>query len=184
LAWYGYWPHAGRLHRCRRRWQPRDTCVADSYLPTYQDTCTADAYPQSYSHACSGQTTQQGRYPGPCPGRQPVRRASRAEREIAIYLPPSYSSSNKRYPVIYYLAGYDEDLNDSYILLALMKKMLEAGTVKEMMFVFVSGQNPLGGSFYVNSPVSGNWEDFIISNMAPMTHIVGYQKAANSFHNN
>jgi pimeloyl-ACP methyl ester carboxylesterase len=49
-----------------------------------------------------------------------------------------------------------------------MKKMLEAGTIKEMMWVIVSGQNSLGGSFYVNSPVSGNWEDFIIND------VVGY----------
>lgn len=88
-----------------------------------------------------------------------------AEREIAIYLPPSYNSSNKRYPVVYYLSGYGEGLNDAYILSGLMKKMLEAGTVKEMMWVVVSGQNSLGGSFYVNSPVTGNWEDFIISDV-------------------
>lgn len=90
------------------------------------------------------------------------------EQEIAIYVPPSYNGSDKHYPVIYYLPGYDEGLNDSYVLSSLMTTLVEAGTVKEMMVVIVSGQNALGGSFYVNSPISGSWEDFILSD------VVGY----------
>lgn len=31
-----------------------------------------------------------------------------------------------------------------------------------MIVVFVNGMNKLGGSFYVNSPATGNWEDFIV----------------------
>jgi S-formylglutathione hydrolase FrmB len=91
------------------------------------------------------------------------------EREIGIYLPPSYFiAPDKRYPVVYFLAGHDEGLDAIYTLGSLMKNMLEAGTAKEMIIVVVSGQNALGGSFYVNSPVSGNWEDFIVSD------VVGY----------
>lgn len=88
-----------------------------------------------------------------------------AEQEIAIYFPPSYYTSDARYPVVYYLAGYDEGLDDSYILMSVIDKLVEAGSANEMMVVVVSGQNLLGGSFYVNSPVSGNWEDFVVTDV-------------------
>ena len=32
----------------------------------------------------------------------------------------------------------------------------------ELMVVVVSGRNALGGSFYVNSPVTGAWEDYVV----------------------
>ena len=36
------------------------------------------------------------------------------KKEIAIYLPPSYSNyNNKKYPVIYYLGGYDTRIDKS-----------------------------------------------------------------------
>ncbi|MCB0195070.1 MAG: hypothetical protein KDJ65_24195 [Anaerolineae bacterium] len=87
------------------------------------------------------------------------------EQEIAVYLPPSYYTSDKRYPVVYYLAGYDEGLDDIYILMSVIDKLVEAGSTNEMMTVVISGRNMLGGSFYVNSPVSGNWEDFVITDV-------------------
>ncbi len=37
-----------------------------------------------------------------------------------------------------------------------------------MIVVTAPGQHRFGGSFYVNSPVTGNWEDLIV------TDIVGY----------
>jgi S-formylglutathione hydrolase FrmB len=88
-----------------------------------------------------------------------------AEREIAIYLPPSYSQTDKRYPVIYHLAGFDEQLGDSYTLRSLMDTMTADGSVQEMIVVVTSGRNRLGGSFYVNSPVTGNWEDFVVKDL-------------------
>ncbi|MCB8985875.1 MAG: alpha/beta hydrolase [Ardenticatenaceae bacterium] len=92
-----------------------------------------------------------------------------AEREIAVYLPPSYYESTTRYPVIYYLAGFEEGLSDSYTLRSLMDTMVADGTVQEMIIVEASGYNLLGGSFYVNSPVTGNWEDFVIHDLVQYT---------------
>ncbi|MFO7682209.1 MAG: alpha/beta hydrolase-fold protein, partial [Chloroflexota bacterium] len=88
-----------------------------------------------------------------------------AERQIAIYLPPSYNQTDKRYPVIYHLAGFDEQLNDSYTLRSLMDAMITDGSVQEMIVVVTSGRNRLGGSFYVNSPVTGNWEDLVVKDL-------------------
>jgi S-formylglutathione hydrolase FrmB len=82
-------------------------------------------------------------------------------RSITVYLPPGYESSAKRYPVVYYLPGY----GDSQISIPLpvgIDKLLQRGVVQEMIIVVVPGRNRLAGSFYVNSPVTGNWEDYIV----------------------
>lgn len=34
-----------------------------------------------------------------------------------------------------------------------------------MIVVGVNGANSLGGSFYVNSPVTGNWEDYLVNDV-------------------
>ena len=92
------------------------------------------------------------------------------EREISIYLPPSYFTSDKRYPVVYFLPGYLCTAmgltfpND-------VDRLIEDGAIQEMIIVSASGKNELGGSFYVNSPVTGNWEDFIAQD------VVGYVDA-------
>jgi S-formylglutathione hydrolase FrmB len=51
----------------------------------------------------------------------------------------------------------------AYPFITTTDTLVQAGTVKEMIVVIVNGTNVLGGSFYVNSPVTGNWEDFVIS---------------------
>lgn len=38
---------------------------------------------------------------------------------------------------------------------------------EEMIVVEINGQSKLGGSFFVNSPVSGNWEDYIVYEVIP-----------------
>jgi enterochelin esterase-like enzyme len=91
-----------------------------------------------------------------------------AERTISVYLPPSYGSSEKRYPVVYYLPGYGDNSILGFHLPGDMDSLIESGKVNEMMIVVVSGESKIGGSFYVNSPVTGNWEDFI------MKDVVGY----------
>jgi S-formylglutathione hydrolase len=84
-----------------------------------------------------------------------------AEREITVYLPPSYFVSDTRYPVVYFLPGYQE----TSISIALPNDLDDAvakGKSREIIFVIAAGNNSLQGSFYVNSPVTGNWEDFIL----------------------
>jgi S-formylglutathione hydrolase len=93
------------------------------------------------------------------------------ERTISVYLPPSYGSSEKRYPVIYYLPGYGEASVSGFRLPDDLDSLIESGQVKEMIVVVASGDSKMGGSFYVNSPVTGNWEDHIVED------VVGYVDA-------
>ena len=91
------------------------------------------------------------------------------EQSVAIYLPPSYdTSTSKRYPTLYLLHGF---LNDnkawsgegpfSFSIPHLLDVMMGGGKIREMIVVAPSAKNAYGGSFYSNSAVTGNWEDYI-----------------------
>jgi len=90
------------------------------------------------------------------------------EREIRIYLPPSYGNPAKLYPVVYYLPGYGDRDMIGFRLPDSMDTLIQNGKVNEMIVVVANGVSQMGGSFYVNSPVTGNWEDFIVRD------VVGY----------
>lgn len=85
----------------------------------------------------------------------------KAERPITVYLPPSYFTSDAHYPVIYYLPGYGDSEFLGFSPTKDADPFFAEGTLPEAIFVSASGTNELGGSFYTNSPVTGNWEDFI-----------------------
>jgi len=94
------------------------------------------------------------------------------KQKIVIYLPPSYNSSTKTYPVIYFLTGFSTSVTDfingsfqGFILQNTMDQLIQAGTISEMIVVVVRAGTFIGGAFYVNSSVSGNWEDFIVNDV-------------------
>jgi pimeloyl-ACP methyl ester carboxylesterase len=83
------------------------------------------------------------------------------EQPIAVYLPPSYHQGDKRYPVVYFLPGFGESYIDYAVFKDDFDRLIAEGKSKEFIFVSIAGRNSLGGSFFVNSPVTGNWEDFV-----------------------
>ncbi len=85
-----------------------------------------------------------------------------AQRTIYVYLPPTYTTSEKHYPVVYYLPGFGDSQMIGVSLPDDLNALIQKDQVKEMIVVVVSGSNKLGGSFFVNSPVTGNWEDFVV----------------------
>ena len=87
------------------------------------------------------------------------------ERTIYVYLPPSYGTSEKQYPVVYYLPGYGDSNVIGFRLPGDMDALIESGKVNEMIIVVAGGDSKMGGSFYVNSPVTGNWEDYIVKDV-------------------
>jgi S-formylglutathione hydrolase len=76
----------------------------------------------------------------------------------AIFLPSSYNISSKAYPVVYFLHGFQESIGN-------FEPIFVSMDLNETIVVLASGRNLLGGSFYANSPVTGNWEDFIVNDM-------------------
>ena len=87
------------------------------------------------------------------------------DRDVAIYLPPSYSKErNKRYPVVYLLHGYGRTADDWYPFIGLPGSMdhnIAAGTAKEMILVIPDANTIYGGSMYSSSPTTGDWETYI-----------------------
>jgi enterochelin esterase-like enzyme len=86
-------------------------------------------------------------------------------RKLAVYLPPSYSGSAQRCPVIYYLPSpLGEFRPDFYQRDArgVLDHAIASHAINEVIFVAVDMATPLGCSWYLNSPVTGNWEDFMI----------------------
>ncbi len=85
----------------------------------------------------------------------------RTERVLTVYLPASYEAGDKAYPVVYYLHGFG-DSERSFVGGARRElDKLFADGKGEFILVGVNGNNKSGGSFYVNSPVTGNFEDYV-----------------------
>lgn len=88
-----------------------------------------------------------------------------AERSVSVYLPPGYDKSKDRYPVIYFLHGFGG--NDSVMMHkwldfpGLMDAAIQSGKLRPMILVTPDSYTELGGSFYVNSPLNGDWADYI-----------------------
>jgi S-formylglutathione hydrolase len=83
---------------------------------------------------------------------------------IEVYLPKSYTENERTYPVIYFLNGYGSEVGGGWFTSSLDQYFNE-NPAHEVIFIVAQGRNKLGGSFYVNSPVTGNWEDYIVTDL-------------------
>jgi len=88
-----------------------------------------------------------------------------AERDVFVYLPPSYTSQpNRRYPVVYFLHGYGATADAYWRLMTVpdtASRLMGAGTVQEMILVHPDAHTIYDGSMYSNSPTTGNWETYV-----------------------
>lgn len=86
-------------------------------------------------------------------------------RGVTVYLPDGYSADpKKRFPVIYYLSNFFEDDRAPWAnhgAQALFDRAVARGVIGSVIMVTVDCTTPAGGSWYVNSPATGNWEDFV-----------------------
>jgi S-formylglutathione hydrolase len=93
------------------------------------------------------------------------------DQPLRVLLPPSYDSSDQRYPAVYFLPGFSSSIEGDYYPPQMVAGLMQSGSIREMILVIPNGENAFDGSFYVNSPVTGNWEDFIVQD------VVGYVDA-------
>ncbi len=88
-----------------------------------------------------------------------------ADRDVLVYLPPSYDSSrNRRYPVVYQLHGWlpgGEQWAGMIDFEAGTNRALGAGGTNEMIVVVPDSLTIHGGSMYSTSVTSGDFEGFI-----------------------
>ena len=90
------------------------------------------------------------------------------ERDVVVYLPPSYSQErNRRYPVVYFLHGYGVGV-DAYLGMLNLQETADqaiANGAREMILVLPDANTIYSGSMYSNSPTTGDWEGFISNNL-------------------
>ena len=93
-------------------------------------------------------------------------------RAVYVYLPEAYTPADttRRYPVIYFLHGAGGDGFDlaffTFLARVNLDIILSAGVIEPAIFVFPDGwAPPYQGSFYTNSPLYGNFEDYIVADL-------------------
>ena len=94
-------------------------------------------------------------------------------RKVLVYLPPSYRREPaRRYPVLYLLHGAtstpEEWLNGVYQGMNLevtLDSLIAAAAIPEFIVVMPDANNALGADWYTNSPVTGNWQDFVVQDL-------------------
>ncbi len=91
------------------------------------------------------------------------------DREVLVYLPPSYARNpGRRYPVVYLLHGFTDKADlwfglsgPHFVNLPAAVDQAYAHGAREMILVMPDAFTKYAGSMYSNSPVTGNWEAFI-----------------------
>lgn len=96
------------------------------------------------------------------------------ERRVPLYLPLDYEASDRRYPVVYFLAGFGGGgvylLSESLwgeTLPQRIERLERAGTIRPMIVVFVDALTRLGGSQYINSEGTGRYADALVADLVP-----------------
>jgi S-formylglutathione hydrolase len=93
-----------------------------------------------------------------------------ADRAVTVYLPPSYDAEpGRRFPVLYLLHGFKAKNHvwtkpapgRGFNLQEVADALITQGRIPPLIIVMPDGSNAYGGSFYLNSTVTGNWEDYI-----------------------
>jgi enterochelin esterase-like enzyme len=97
------------------------------------------------------------------------------DRDVMVYLPPSYArDSARRYRVVYLLHGFTDDVDHWWGVVRhfvsvpqSVEKALDSGASKELIVVMPNAYTRYEGSMYSNSATTGNWEDFIVGELVP-----------------
>ena len=94
-------------------------------------------------------------------------------RDVFVYLPPDYDE-DKFYPSVYVLTGFTGRgkmlLNDSAFspnLAERMDKLISDGKIRPMIAVMPDCFTRYGGSQYINSSATGNYEDYLVKEIVP-----------------
>ncbi len=95
----------------------------------------------------------------------------KSERDIMVWLPPSYATSKKAYPVIHYLHNANwsnQQMAEEERIQETFSRALTRGLINEFIFVVGDFTTTYGnGTFFGNNKVGGRWEDHITEELVP-----------------
>lgn len=134
-------------------------CSGDAKLPTEPTSAAASCTPP-YARSESWRYMRSD-----CEVRAPSLEnnllGDKAKLDAHIFTPRD--GGDQRRPVVYLLSGY----TDAGTLIASALTALDEpeDPATAPIYVVTHGVNRFGGSFYVNSPVTGNWEDAIVTDL-------------------
>jgi S-formylglutathione hydrolase FrmB len=95
-------------------------------------------------------------------------------RTVAVYLPPGYDDGDQRYPLLVDLAAFTVSglkrlawtpFGES--VPQRIDRLVEEGRMGPVVVVFPDAFTSLGGNQYVDSPVLGRWESFLVEELLP-----------------
>ena len=103
-----------------------------------------------------------------------------SERDLFVYLPPGYEDSDRRYPVAYLLHAYGtsaaalvspepEGLRARVPIEDVLEPVFRRIGVLPMIIAIPDGNCRWGCGQWVDSPVSGNFEQFVVNDV--VTHV-------------
>ncbi|MBN2231122.1 MAG: prolyl oligopeptidase family serine peptidase [Candidatus Thorarchaeota archaeon] len=78
------------------------------------------------------------------------------EQPYVVFLPPNYDNTTANFPTVYFLHGFSTSAT------SFRNTFLDLNYPQDMIVVVVNGRTTVGGSFYENSEVTGNWEDYVV----------------------
>lgn len=98
-----------------------------------------------------------------------ARLGEESTREVFVYLPPSYrESSTRRYPVLYYLHGFQskpveflDGSADGLKLQRVLDSLIAAKLIPEFVVVLPDADPRSHQNVYLDSPILGGWATFI-----------------------
>lgn len=89
-------------------------------------------------------------------------------RDVCVYLPPGYEDSGAHFPVVYLLTGFTGRgkmlLNDNAFapdIAGRMDKLIGENKIEPMIVAMPDCFTRYGGSQYINSSATGNYEDYL-----------------------
>ena len=95
-------------------------------------------------------------------------------RDLHVYLPHNYETSGESFPTVYALTGFTGRgkmfLNDSAFapnLAERLDKLIGEGKIRPMIVVMPDCFTYYGGSQYINSSATGDYEDYLINEIVP-----------------
>lgn len=103
------------------------------------------------------------------PGLEHNRLGDPADQPVSIVLPAAYDQdAQRRFPVLYFLHGYSDPTprhDAAEFMRTALDRQIAAAAAQPFIVVLPNGLNKYLGAFYANSSTTGNWDDYITSDV-------------------